>query len=310
MSATKWHEIKVFLPSQYGEIVAEIFFEAGINGVAYEDPEIIQDLELQYDEIIDNDLVARLEKSYAVKGYIPVADFSEAFLINLQEKIARVLNYLPEIKLSLSDEQDWADAWKAYYKPQYFQKVIIKPTWEDCPAEIDPEKVIVDLDPGMAFGTGTHPSTRLSIRLLEEIVDAQTRVLDIGTGSGLLAIIAAKLGATQIVATDLDPLAVRIAEANINLNQTGNLISVRQADLLDLKLESKFNLVISNIIAEVISKLIPDLERVLTKPGFYIASGIIAERYPNIEAALKKAGFKIKKKLTEAGWVGVLAELN
>lgn len=305
MSDSFWSEIKIEIPADQGEIIAEIFQEEGAGGVVYEDPAILKDSPCKDDEYLGAEAYQAVPEKYGIKAYFPVDDLLGERLIKLKERMSRILGYVPDFTLTQVQEEDWAEAWKAYFKPERIGKVVIKPSWE----EYDPlsDEVVVELDPGMAFGTGTHPTTRLCIMLIQEIASGQTDMLDIGTGSGILGLVAAKLGIPKILVTDIDPLAVRVAAENISRNHLETVIAVMVGDLVDLDQERKFHLVVANIITDAILKLIPGLHKVLEPGGLFLASGIIEERSQEVKDAFAKYGLTLVKALSEQGWVGLLA---
>lgn len=305
MSNSFWSEIKVEIPTEHGEIIAEIFQEEGAGGVVYEDPAILNERPCKDDECLGTEVLRAVPEKYGIKAYYPVDDLLGERLVKLKERMSRILGYVPDFTLTQVQEEDWAEAWKAYFKPERIGKVVIKPSWEEYNPVSD--EVIVELDPGMAFGTGTHPTTRLCIMLLQEIASGQTDMLDIGTGSGILGLVAAKLGIPKILATDIDPLAVRVAAENISRNHLEAAFEVMVGDLLDLNQDRKFHLVVANIITDAILKLIPGIHKVLEPGGLFLASGIIEERSHEVKSAFTKHGLTLVKTLSEQDWVGLLA---
>jgi ribosomal protein L11 methyltransferase len=304
-SGSFWSEIKVEVPVEYGEVIAEVFQDEGAGGVVYDDPMIRQKVVLQDDEYFGKELDGTIPARFGLRVYYPVDDRLGERIERLKEKIGRILGCPPQFELKQVQEEDWAEAWKSYFKPEHIGKIVIKPSWEEYAPLAD--ELVIELDPGMAFGTGTHPTTRLCLKLLPEVVTAHTTMLDLGTGSGILALAAAKLGVSKIIATDIDPLAVRVAQQNISRNGAEGLIAVYESDLLQRPLPVKFNLVVANIITNAILQVIPHLSKVLEEKGLFLASGIIEERFPEIKAGLEQHGFVLNKYLTEDGWSGVVA---
>ncbi len=304
-SGSYWSEIKVEIPIDLSEVIADIFQEEGSGGVVYDDPDIKEKAILHDDEYFGKELEETLPEHFGLRAYFPVDDRLGERIERLKIKIAEILGQEPVFELKQVQEEDWAEAWKTYFKPEHIGKIVIKPSWEDYkPAK---GEIIIELDPGMAFGTGTHPTTRLCTKLLQEVVTNQTEILDIGTGSGILALVGAKLGAKKVVATDIDPLAVKTARDNIHLNNQEKFITVHESNLLDLTFETQFDLVVANIITNAILELIPELSLVLKPEGKFIASGIIEERFPEVKTKLEKFGFKVEKNIFEDGWAGVVA---
>lgn len=305
MSGSYWSEIKLEVPKEWGELVAEIFEEEGAGGIVYEDPEILTERPLKADEFLSEEAKASVPQRFGLKVYFPVDDRLGERITRIKQRIVELLEYEPQFKLRQVQEEDWAEAWKSYFKPEHIGRVVIKPSWESYQPRTG--EIVVELDPGMAFGTGTHPSTRLCLGLLQEQAPGRTSMLDIGTGSGILAVSAAKLGIPQIVAGDIDPLAVKVATENVQRNGVGGQVRVVEGDLLQLGLNTNFELIVANIITNVILKLIPDLPGALAPKGHFLASGIIDERFPEVEAALTEQGFELVKRVSADGWTALVA---
>lgn len=304
-SGAFWSEIKIEVPAELGEVIAEAFQDEGAGGVVYDDPEILEKIVLHHDEFFGKELHGSIPDRFGLRVYYPVDDRLGERIERLKNVIGKILGHSPVFELKQVQEDDWAEAWKSYFKPEHIGKIVIKPSWEEYSQLKD--ELVIELDPGMAFGTGTHPTTRLCLKLLPEVVTNRTEVLDLGTGSGILALAAAKLGASKIVATDIDPLAIKVAQENINRNNAEGLIQVYESNLLERSLASKFNLVVANIITNVILQVIPNLDKVLEPNGIFLASGIIEERFPEVKFALEQHGFTLDKCLIEDGWVGIVA---
>ncbi|HHT42328.1 MAG TPA: 50S ribosomal protein L11 methyltransferase [Firmicutes bacterium] len=198
-------------------------------------------------------------------------------------------------------EEDWAHAWKAYYHPLRIGQVLIQPAWEALERDPGPGQIVVELDPGMAFGTGTHPSTAMCIELLQHLNLEGRLVWDIGTGSGILAIVAAKLGA-QVEAVDIDAVAVRAAKENRDLN--GLSFPVSQGTLENL--QGGPQVIVANIVAHVILPMLPEVQRVLSPKGYFIASGVIMERDGEILSAAKEAGLRLLRRKEQGEWAAYL----
>lgn len=304
MSGFNWCEVKVKVPAEYGEIVAEIFQEEGAGGVVYDDPGILKEKSIQDDEYLGKDF--NLPEHFGVRSYLPVDDRLGERLIRIKQRIGEIIEAEVELKLEQIKEEDWAEAWKQYFKPERIGKIVIKPSWEEfIPSG---NEVVIELDPGMAFGTGTHPTTRLCLKLLQEIITPQTKMLDVGTGSGILALSGAKLGAAKVTAMDIDPVAVKVTLDNIKRNRMEGLIEVYESNLLNRRLDSKFNLVVANIISNAIIEISSQLKRVLEPGGLFLASGIIEERYAEVLDSLIKQGFSHVKNVFEEGWVGLIVK--
>lgn len=301
-----WQELSVATTEEAAEAVANLFYEVGAAGVVIQDPgDIARYLsEANWDacEIPPELLEA---EGVVVKAYLPMNAELSHRLQYFQQQLDRLANYFPghraELSLSEVTEEDWSTAWKAYFHPEKIgERVVVAPTWE--PYDPQGEEVVVRLDPGMAFGTGNHPTTAMCIRALEKYLSPGDRVLDVGTGSGVLAVIAAKLGAGSVLAVDLDPLAVRIASENVALNQVDDTVEVLQADLL-AGVTEKAQLVVANIVADPVMALAPQAYRCLDTGAYFIASGIVRTRLAEVERVLLEEGFALVEVTQAAEWV-------
>ena len=204
-------------------------------------------------------------------------------------------------------EEDWANNWKKYYKPtKVGEKIVVKPIWEEYDAQ--GEELVVELDPGMAFGTGTHETTRMCIQSLEKYVKEDSTVFDVGCGSGILAIAAAKLGSKMAVGVDLDPVAVESAKENVGYNNLEN-IQILYGNLVEV-IDRKADIVVANIIAEVICILTEDVKRVLKDNGYFITSGIIHDRVDMVTKKLEETGFEVIEINKDGEWNCIVAKVK
>jgi len=242
----------------------------------------------------------------AVTGYLPVDERMENTLLSLKAALralprAGVTGVPDDITIRFVAEEDWADAWKQYFKPQRIGgRFVVKPTWE--PFTPDGDQLVIEIDPGMAFGTGLHATTRLCLRGLEAHVKAGDAVADVGTGSGILAVGAVLLGATRVEATDIDPLAVRIALENVALNRAEDRITVVESDSPPA---GRFDVVVANILADVILGMAPTLLAATRPGGVLVASGIIDSRADDVIKGLAGVGFTDVEIATEQEWVAL-----
>ena len=220
----------------------------------------------------------------------------------------------PRVEMKDVYDEDWADEWKKYFKPiRVSDRLTIKPTWEEYSPT--PEELVIELDPGMAFGTGTHETTTLCLQTLERVIRGGEEIIDVGTGSGILAIAAIKLGAKHVLALDLDQVAVTVANENVALNGLENSITVRKSDLLkviesedkSLGITLPVQIVVANILAEVIILFCDDVFNALQAGGTYIASGIIAAKEDLVEEAMTEAGLTVIDKYYDQNWVAIVA---
>ena len=244
-----------------------------------------------------------------VKAYLPVDDELDEKLRSFEREVNALSSHNVDkgpgaISCSEIQDEDWAENWKQYFHTEKVGDIIvIKPTWEDY--EASPDDVVIELDPGEAFGTGTHPTTAMCIRELETLVKGGMTVFDVGTGSGILSIAAARLGAAKITAVDYDRTALKVAKENIEQNHVADVITLGQSDILK-QVEGKADLVIANIIADIIIRLFDELEAHLNPGGSLLASGIIADRIADVTEAALAHGFIIDKVMEAKGWAAMV----
>lgn len=308
MSRLFWCELTVETDPEYFELVADGLQELGAGGVLFNDPGILKARTLENDEILSQEMINSVVKNSSVKAYFPVDDRLGETLEAFKKQFEQRIGLTPRIILRQLAEDDWAHSWKAYYKPEKIGKVVVKPSWEAYKPE--PGEVIVALDPGMAFGTGTHPTTRMCIRLLQEVITPSMTMLDVGTGSGILAITGARLGAAKVTALDIDPVAVAAARENVALNELTGMIQVLEGDLLTEHASHSYDLVVANIIADIILKLIPELKKILKTNGLFVAAGIIENRLAEVEQNLSDHGLETIRIITNQEWRGVVAKFR
>ena len=299
-----WREVAVTVSSEGEEAVADLFYQLGCPGVSVEDPELIRSYIQSGDWDYHDFGEVEVTGTSVIKGYFledhELADQLHKLDLGIRELLERSPNWVVQVKgISLKNE-DWETSWKAYFKPtRVGEHFLIKPTWESV--DLVEGDIVLELDPGMAFGTGTHATTTLCLRTLERLVKPGQRVFDLGTGSGILAIAAAKLGA-KVEAVDLDAIAVRVAQENVDLNRVNEQVRVVHGDL-GIVLKGQADIVIANIVADVILMLLPDLKRLLLPDGEFLASGIIEKRSDEVAVGLKEAGFEIVERIEDSGWI-------
>ena len=300
----KWIEAKVVFDAEdkllAGELIANLFFEFDLQGVVEEDPAMEPAEDWAEDSI-------GLAQQHAVIGYFPKDRQVKNRCSVLEKKLAGLkahsaLRY--RISYKELDEEDWAEAWKVFFEPQKIGKqIVVKPTW--CEYEANPEDIVLELDPGMAFGTGTHPTTALCIRLIEAYLRKGDSVLDIGTGSGILMLAAARLGAGFVCGLDKNEMAVKIAETNLQLNGIApQKFSVKKGNLAD-GIEQRYDLVVANILTQVIYNLLQDIEKILNDKAIFICSGILEKNENLVIARMKTIGFDILDLCVKDQWVAI-----
>ncbi len=301
MEYTEWTRIKVTTDvSRLDDLTAVMSMVT--NSLMIEDySDAEQELDGVYGDLIDEELLNKDKTVASVSAFLPADVAVSDHVAYIKERLAASgITYT--LELDGVSEEEWADSWKKYYKPiKTGKKIVIVPVWEKYDAK-DGE-ITVLMDPGMAFGTGTHETTRLCASLLEKYVKPGCRMLDVGCGSGILAICASKLGAAECFACDIDPVSVKVAKENADLNNTPN-VTCRVSDLLKSvdKADGGYNVTTANIVADVIIRLAPDIGGFMASDGVLIVSGIIVERRDEVVAALDANGFEVFDDATENGW--------
>lgn len=308
----KWSELSIHTTNEAVEAVSNILHEAGASGVVIEDSdELGREREDLFGEIYSLNPDDFPVDGVRVKAYLA----ETSFLLETVEEIKLAINNLTNFDIDLGhnvvsvqevDEEDWATAWKKYYHPvKISNRFTIVPTWEDY-ERVNTDELIIELDPGMAFGTGTHPTTVMCLQALETTVQTDSSVIDVGTGSGVLSIGAAKLGASKIHALDLDEVAVRSAIENIALNKVDHIVRVTHGNLLD-NVDEQADIVVANILAEIIMTFTDDAFTIVKEGGLFITSGIIATKKDDVRESLQHAGFEIEEVMMMEDWVTIIS---
>lgn len=299
----KYIEMTINTSKNKKDIIEGILFDFGI----YNTEEISSDLvdELDQDEkdwdFIDYPLLNSDKNIFAIRIYPENIEDAKNLKIEIEEK------NLGECLIEEKDDQDWANNWKKYYKPlEIGKKLAIVPEWEDYENK---NREIIKINPGMAFGTGTHESTYMCLELLEKYVKNDDEIFDIGCGSGILAIAALKLGAKSALAIDIDEKCIEASYENASLNNLEDKMKIEKGNLLDV-VKGRADLIVSNIIAEIIVDEIKNLKNHMDKGGIFITSGIIKERRKMVIDALEENGFEIIDELDKNNWVAIVGRLN
>ncbi|WP_449445284.1 50S ribosomal protein L11 methyltransferase [Ureibacillus acetophenoni] len=308
----KWTEISFLTTNEAVEAVTNVFHEAGASGVVIEDStEIVKERKDQFGEIYALNPNDYPTNGVVVKAYLPAFSFLAETVEEIKLALANLKNFDINIgdqvlQTNLVDEEDWATAWKQYYHPvKISERFTIVPTWESY-QPVSTDELIIELDPGMAFGTGTHPTTVMCLQALEKVVKKGDTVVDVGTGSGVLAIGAALLGARKVHALDLDEVAVKSALENVELNKVDHIIDVFHGNLLD-SIHEPSDIVVGNLLAEIIMSFTDNAYSIVKPGGKYITSGIIGFKKDEVKQALEKSGFVIEEVLMMEDWVAIIA---
>jgi ribosomal protein L11 methyltransferase len=307
-----WCEAIVHTTSAGSDLVSDWMIRFGAAGTEIVDRADVPDPAKPgvYWELYDPKMLAAMPEDVLVKGWFIQNEQLRDTLSNLRAQLTELANGDADISFgaltmemkNVADE-DWAENWKRYYKPfRVGGRLVVKPSWEAF--DPMPDDLVVELDPGMAFGTGTHETTGMCMELLEMFLRPGDRVMDVGTGSGILAIAAARLGAQSVLAVDIDPDAVKVASENVKHNGVSERVRVVQGDLV--KSEAiPCELAVANIVADAICMLCGPLKRHLTAGGLLICSGIIRERENDVLAAVQSEGYSVVKRATRGEWVAL-----
>ncbi len=295
-----WLEIGVTVDPEVAESVSDVFnrYNPAMNGRGGAVVELHG-----FDPVGD---VHTLKAT--VRTYLPDTPEGRERLRRIEEALGHLnlIRPVPEPSVRRLREEDWHEAWKKHFTPLRVGRVLIVPTWAEH-VDARPDDTVVLLEPGMAFGTGLHPTTRLALRLLQQFLRPGMRVLDVGTGTGILAIAAAKLGAAQVTATDIDPLAVKAARENVTRNDAADRIDVREVSLPPD--EPPFDLVVVNILHHVILNLLDQgLWRYVRRGGHLLLSGIVLPHETEILLAISARGGHIVQRLQEEDWVALAVQ--
>ncbi len=304
----KWIEAKVIFDYKdkqlATDLISDVFYDFGLQGVVVEEPDV------EPPEGWGEDAIK--PEHYAVIGYFPENEKSEERCQVLKERLARLekeKGIICRIVYSDMNELDWAESWKAYFWPEKISaNIVVKPAWREYSRGQD--EIVLEIDPGMAFGTGTHPTTSLCVSMIEKYLKRGDFFLDVGTGSGILMIAAAKLGAGKVWGTDNDEVASDVARNNLMQNRIEkSMFKVMTGNLVD-KMAERFDLVAANITSDAILTLLDDVKRVMADNGIFVCSGIIEENKDMVMEKMENLSFEIIEILTKENWVSIACSLQ
>lgn len=307
----QWAEVSVDTSHEATDLVSELLQELGAGGVVIEDPALLN--EYIRSGLWDYTDLKESEETEVVrvKAYWALDEELEGKLQDLAARLEALSAHgidkgAGTVSWTAVADEDWSETWKAFFHTEKVgRRTVIKPTWEEH--EAGAGEIVVELDPGAAFGTGQHATTALCIRTLEGLVEPGMTVFDVGTGSGVLSIVAAKLGAARVEAVDFDPVAVRVAEENVRQNGVQEVVRTGRSDLLR-SVEGKADLIIANIIADIIVRLFGEVGGSLAAGGRMLLSGIIEDRLNDVLEAAALHGFVVEKVEREKGWAAVIVK--
>jgi len=302
----RWIEVSVRTTQEASEAVCDKLMSMGANGTEMVDPIAFrQALENnRYLDYADDGLLDKYGTDVIIKAYF--SDESDPKIIS--DELKRTLKSISdqisigsgEISYTLRDDSEWKDSWKQYFKPfRITEKTVIKPSWEEYVPQED--ELIIEMDPGMAFGTGTHETTKMCAVLGEKYIMENDRVLDLGCGTAILGILAAKLGASSVLAVDIDEAAVKTARQNVEKNGESNKVKVMRGTLNDVP-EKAFDLIFINIIADVILEISRDIKKYVKSGTHIILSGIIKDRKAEVKNKYTDLGFILIEELNMGEW--------
>lgn len=321
-----WIEVSVTTTSEGIEAVCGNLYQLGITGLQIEDEADFKDFlenNHQFWDYVDDDLIKEKEKETCIKAYVSNNASGNEMLLSIKQAMKSLREYdkdglfgTLEITLDNLSEEDWANNWKKYFHPMNVgNKILIKPEWEELSEETD--RIVFNINPGMTFGTGSHYTTQLCIEELENYVNKEKNVLDLGCGSGILSVISLMLGAKSALAVDIDPNCISIAHQNAERNGvstdnyeviSGNILD--DESLCNYIKKDKYDIVLANIVADVIIAAMPLVKECIAENGVFITSGIIEDRAEDVKASLCENGFEVLKINQRKDWISMVAVLK
>ena len=316
----KYIEIKIEVSPKRFDLLVGNLEDEGFDQLIIDDPqdarEIIEHKDWYKYDYINTEITDNLDRWPTITIYATDDEDGMYDIQKINDCIWTTITYLEDmgnheasydfkVTQSLTDDQDWLYKWQEYFKPtKVSERIVVKPTWESYDAAED--DLVIEIDPGMAFGTGTHETTSMCLKALEKHVKSDDKVLDVGCGSGILAIGAALLGAKEALGIEIDTDAVEVAKSNVELNHLSDKISVQYGDLTK-GIDYKADIVVANLMADLVIMLTPDVAKHLNPGGIYISSGILNEKEELVSNAITAAGFTIEEVLHDGEWCCIIA---
>ena len=320
----RYIELKIHASRQGLEMVTKLLLDYGIDQVSIDDPadfETIMNKEHEYDwDYVDDNLKKNQDREPVLSVWFEDSEENQKTIQDIKIDLMKLkaeeqyMTFGEDVdfgrlyaETSVSDDSQWKDKWKENFKPvKVTERIVVKPTWEEYDAK--PEELILEIDPGMAFGTGTHETTSLCMKLLEKDINEkpEARILDVGCGSGILAISGALLGCSDVLGIEIDPDAVRVAQENVELNGVADKVKVQEGDLTK-GVNYKADIAVANLMHNLVIELSPDAYKHLDKDGIYISSGILLEKKDIVAEAVKDAGFEIIEIPEDGEWCAIAA---
>ena len=308
-------ELIVHTTTAGSDTVSDVLMDAGASGTMIEDKADIPDPAKPHGiwEIIDPKLLDSMPEDVLVHAWFEENPALPTLIENITGRLSALRETMSDVgslrvETRSVNDKSWADVWKKYFKPFYAgQHLVVKPTWE--PFDPAPGDRVIEIDPGMAFGSGTHETTGMCLSILEENIHGGEEIIDVGTGSGILAIGAALLGAGHVLAVDIDPDAVKVAVENVANNHVQDIVSVQQGNLLE-KVDAVCDICVANIISDIIISFAAPLMSHIRPGGLFICSGIVSLRGDEVAQALLDAGYEILQRYTRGEWTAFLSRRN